>query len=80
MKQGINKDLCSIFQLENCFGASFASKATQIPRRVCASPVFARACVSVCVSTAGGTADFTLLSSLCTSTVIQHMTSTLSKV
>lgn len=48
MKQGINKDLCSIFQLENCFGASFASKATQIPRRVCASPVFARARVCAC--------------------------------
>lgn len=49
MKQGINKDLCSILQLENCFGASFASKATQIPRRVCVTPlVCARVCVCVC--------------------------------
>lgn len=42
MKQGINKDLRSILQLENCFGASFASSATQIPQ----TPLV---CVCVCV-------------------------------
>lgn len=32
MKRGINKDLCSILQLENCFGASLAGNATQNPQ------------------------------------------------